>query len=279
VSPLIEVFCGYALEEIGLPVVALAADSPGPALTVRAGMGALAVALAGDLDVKYGQRVRRVNVEESPRGVRVAALDDDGREVVYRPHVVVIATLADAALELWPGAPDGTRRFLESTIYSNDYVVHLRTREPFEKLDRRGDGLYMEVIPTRPGCALHALVFQNCLAPEGGLLAASATPAARRSLDEETLAARIEAELVQLHPELRGQIVDRRGVRTPKVVPHFPAGRARELHAFRSGLTAGPVQLAGDYLYGPSWRARPRPDGQRPTAHTPTGDPRRRPQD
>ena len=248
VSPLIEVFFGYELEQIAMPVVALAADAPGRALTLRAGMGTLARTLAGGLDVRYAQRVTRLEIEGPAGPVSITASGGSG-EVVYRAQGAVIATASDAARELWPGAPDGTRRFLESTAYSDSYLVFLRTKERFQKVDRSGKELYMEVVPG--GAALQAILFLNSVAPDGGLVAATATPAARRSLDDEALAARLESEAVELHPQLRDQVVARRAVRTPRVVPLFPAGRARELQAFRSRLAAGPVQLAGDYLYGP----------------------------
>jgi oxygen-dependent protoporphyrinogen oxidase len=241
-SPLIEIFCGYRPQDFGLPMVALAVDFPGRALTYRSGMGGLSAALAEGLDVRCGIRVARVE----PDGSQVTA----GDGTTYRGRAVVVATPADAALELWPSAPEATRSFLESTGYADTCMVFLRTKERFAQLDRRGRELYMEVVPPGRDTALHALVFLNFTAPDGGLLVVAVTPAAR-SLDDEALAARVESELEELHPGLADQIVDRRIVRVPKVVPRFPVGRARELRAFRSRLTPGPIQLAGDYLYGP----------------------------
>jgi protoporphyrinogen oxidase len=214
---------------------------------MRGGMGALAHALASGLDVRYGQRVTRLEAEGPTGPVSITA--SGGGEVTYRAQGAVITTPSDAALDLWPGAPGGSRRLLESTAYSDSFLVFLRTKERFQRVDRRGKELYMEVIPG--GATLQALLFLNSVAPDGGLVAATATPAARRSPDHEALAARLESEAVELYPELRDQVVARRAVRIPKVVPLFPAGRARELQAFRSRLAAGPVQLAGDYLYGP----------------------------
>jgi oxygen-dependent protoporphyrinogen oxidase len=242
-SPLIEIFCGYRPQDFGLPMVALAVDFPGEALTHRSGIGGLSTALAAGLDVRYGVRAARVE----PDGSRVTTADGG----TYSAEAVVVATPADAALELWPEAPEPTRSFLASAGYADTCMVFLRTREPFAPLDRRGRELYMEVVPADRDTALHALVFLNFAAPDGGLLLVAVTPDARRSLDDEALAARVESELEELHPELAGKVVDRRIVRVPKVVPRFPVGRARELRDFRSRVEPGPIQLAGDYLYGP----------------------------
>jgi oxygen-dependent protoporphyrinogen oxidase len=277
VSPLIEVFCGYRLEEIGLPMVVLAADPPGKALTPRAGMGSIPAALAARLDVRCGQRVTRV--ETGDGGVSVAATGPDGAELEYRATGAVVATPADVTLDLWPGAPAAARAFLASTEYSDGFVHFVRTREPFQKADPRGNDLYMEVIPPEPGRALHAVVFANFLAHDGGgLVALSASPDARARGDEE-LAAALEAELVELHPELSGAITGRRPVRAERVVPRFPSGRARELAEFRSSLEPGPVQLAGDYLYGACMESAAQagmdaagrlPRGQSPAAASPS---------
>ena len=246
VSPLIEVFCGYRLEEIGLPMVALAADPPGDAMTPRPGMGAVPAALAEPLDVRCGRRVARVEA-----GERVTVTTGDGGE--YAAAGVVLATPADVTTEIWPGAPEATRRFLASTTYSDGFLLFVRTGERFARTDPRGDELYMEVIPPAtedPERTLHAVVFANFAAPDGGLLVLSAAPDARAALPDGELAARLESELLELHPELDGAIVARRPYRAERIVPHFRAGRARELADFRARLEPGPVQLAGDYLYG-----------------------------
>jgi predicted NAD/FAD-dependent oxidoreductase len=54
---------------------------------------------------------------------------------------------------------------------------------------------------------------------------------------------------------MEAQVRARRTLRWPVFVPAYPAGRARELAAFRSKLAPGPIQLAGDYLYGPLMEA------------------------
>jgi predicted NAD/FAD-dependent oxidoreductase len=73
--------------------------------------------------------------------------------------------------------------------------------------------------------------------------------------DDGQLAMQLEAELAGLHPEVRSQVSARRILRWGVFVPSYPAGRARELGAFRAQLAPGPVQLAGDYLYGPLMEA------------------------
>jgi oxygen-dependent protoporphyrinogen oxidase len=92
----------------------------------------------------------------------------------------------------------------------------------------------------------------NYLAPTGGLVGISASPAATASYrDDADLAARLEAELGAMHPQLDLQVKARRSLRWPTLMPSFPAGRARQLAAFRASTEPGPVQFAGDYLYGP----------------------------
>ena len=242
VTPLLEVFCGYRPEEVGLPMVAFVADPPGHAMSPASGMGTLPRKLAEGLDVRCDERAVRV---EASGGERVSVATDAGE---YQASAVVIATPADATLEIWPGAPEHVRAYLAGVDYSDSFILYVRTREPFSRTDPRGDELYMEVMPD--GETLQAVAFANGFAPDGGLLVLAATADARGRLADEELAARLEAELLELHPELGGQITARRASRAPKLVPRFPSGRVRELAEFRATLGPGPVQLAGDYLYG-----------------------------
>jgi len=117
----------------------------------------------------------------------------------------------------------------------------------------------MDIVPRGEGTdALLALVYLSETAPEGGLVGLSASPHAAANPDDAALAEQLESEFAELHPELRPQVIARRILRWPVFVPTYPAGRARELAAFRARLAPGPVQLAGDYLYGPMMEAAAR---------------------
>lgn len=245
-SAITEVFCGYPPEEVSLAFGGLRYPLR-RAWILEDGLGSLTAELGRRLGVRCGCAVERVGLE----GKHVVAATRDGETL--RSRAAVLATRASEVLELWPEAPEETRRFLSDQGYSQGFVVFLRTRAPVRHPDRRRRDAYMDVVPRgeRTG-ALLAVVYMNHRAPEGGLLALAASPeAAAASSDDAELAAQLESELGELHPELQPQVTARRTLRWPVFVPTYPVGRARELAAFRARLAPGPVQLAGDYLYGP----------------------------
>jgi protoporphyrinogen/coproporphyrinogen III oxidase len=248
-SAVSEVFCGYPPEEVSLAFGVLGSRFPlRRAWILQGGVGSLTRELARRLDTRCGVAVQRVRIEG--KGV-VAETSDKG---TFRARAAILATPASQALELWPEAPEQTRRFLSGQAYSQGFGAFLRTSAPVRRVDPRGRDLYMDIVPRGEGTgALLAVVYLNELAPEGGLLGLGAFPdVAAASSDDTELAARLESELNGLHPELRPRVRARRILRWPAFVPSYPAGRARELAAFRAGLESGPVQLAGDYLYGPT---------------------------
>jgi predicted NAD/FAD-dependent oxidoreductase len=218
---------------------------------MRGGLGSLTGELARRLQVRCGVLVQRVRRERHG----VVAETGDGR--TFRARAVVLATPAPEALGLWSQAPEETRGFLSGQSHSQGFGVFLRTREPIRRPDPRGRDLYMEIVPRGEGTdALLGVIYLNEAAPDGGLLLLDAIPrAAAATADDTELADRLESEFAALHPELGTQVTARRTLRWRMFVPSYPAGRARELAAFRARIAPGPVQLAGDYLYGPLMEA------------------------
>jgi phytoene dehydrogenase-like protein len=251
-SAIAEVFCGYPPEETSLAFGVLGTRYPlRRAWIVEGGLGALTGELARRLGARCGTAVERVRVE----GQGVVAETRGGDTL--RARAAILATRASEALELWPDAPERTRRFLGGQAYTQGFGVFLRTSAPVRHPDPRGRDAYMDIVPRGEGAdALLAVVYLNERATEGGLLGLAATPRAVASNpDDSGLAAQLESELPRVHPELRPHVTARRTMRWPVFVPAYPTGRARELAAFRSGLAPGPVQLAGDFLYGPMMEA------------------------
>jgi protoporphyrinogen/coproporphyrinogen III oxidase len=247
-SPAAEVFCGYSSEEVSLAFGVLGSRYPTRRpWTFQGGLGSLTGELGHRLNARCGVAVERVRIEKH----NVVAETRDG--AALRAHAAILATPAREALELWRDAPERTRRFLSGQVYSQGFGVFLRTSTPVRRTDPRGSDLYMDVVPRGEGTtALLAIVYLNDTAPDGGLLLldASAQAAAARC-DDGQLGAQLEAEFAELHPDLQPRVTARRPLRWPLFVPSYPAGRARELAVFRARLAPGPVQLAGDYLYGP----------------------------
>jgi len=251
-SALAEVLCGYPPEEVSLAFGVMGSRYPiRRAWIMRGGLGSLTGELGRRVGVRCGVAIESVRVESR----EVVAETSNGETL--RARAAILATRASEALELWPEAPEEASRFLSSQVYSQGLGVFLRTSAPAQRADPRGRDLFMDIVPRgeRTG-ALQAVVYLNELAPEGGLLGVSASPeAAAASADDSELAAQLESELAALHPELQPRVTARRTLRWPVFVPSYPVGRARELAAFRARLARGPVQLAGDYLYGPMMEA------------------------
>jgi protoporphyrinogen/coproporphyrinogen III oxidase len=251
-SPVAEVFCGYPPEEVSLAFGVLGSRYPTRRPWImRGGLGCLAAELTRQLQVRCGVVVERVRIE----GPGVVAETSDGP--TFRARAVVLAAHASETLELWPQAPEETRRFLAGQAYSQGFGVFLRARERVRRTDPHGRDLYMEIMPRGEGTeALLSVIYLNDAAPDGGLLLLDAFPrSATASADDNELAGQLESEFAALHPQLHTHVTARRTLRWRLFVPSYPAGRARELAAFRARLAPGPVQLAGDYLYGPLMEA------------------------
>jgi oxygen-dependent protoporphyrinogen oxidase len=247
-----EVFCAYPPDEISLAFGVLGSRYPlRRAWIMRGGLGSLTRELARRVGVRCGVAAQRVHAD----GGGVLAETSDGKTL--RGRAAVLATPAGEALRLWPDAPSDMGEFLGAQTYSQGFGVFLRTAEPVHRTDPRGRDLYMDIVPReeRTG-ALLAVVYLSELAPDGGLIGIAASPeAAEANSDDGELAPRLESELAELHPDLQPHVTARRILRWPIFVPSYPVGRARELAAFRARLAPGPVQLAGDYLYGPMMEA------------------------
>jgi oxygen-dependent protoporphyrinogen oxidase len=263
-SAVAEVFCGCPPEEISLAFGVLGARYPiRRAWMLDGGLGALTGELGRRFAARCGVAVERVHVD----GSEVVAETNKGETL--RARAAILATRAREAHELWPDAPVETRRFLGDQAYSQGFGVFLRTSAPVRRADARGRDLYMDIVPRGEGTeALLAVVYMNETAPDGGLVALAASPrAAASNPNDAELAAQLESEFAQLHPGLQTCVTARRALRWPVFVPAYPTGRARELAAFRARLAPGPVQLAGDYLYGPLMEAAVRA-GQDAAART-----------
>jgi oxygen-dependent protoporphyrinogen oxidase len=251
-SAVAEVFCSYPPEEVSLAFGVLGSRYPTRRPWImRGGLGLLTGELATRLQVRCMVAVERVSVA----GSGVVAETSDGQTL--RARAAILATRPWEAVDLWPDAPQEANRFLRDQTYSQGFGVFLRTGEPVRRADPRGRDLYMDIAPGGEGTrALLSVVYLNEAAPDGGLLLLDASPhAAAANGNDVALAAELESDLAELHPELRPQITARRIMRWPVFVPSYPAGRARELADFRAGLGPGPVQLAGDYVYGPLMEA------------------------
>lgn len=252
VSPIYEAFFAYRPSELSYPLLALPVRVRTGYLTLAQGMGSLTLALSREGEIELGVEVEQVRRDGT--GVTVSGRDREGRTRAYRARAAILATPAHDAAQAWSEAPGEVRRFLKGVSYSRTDLVYLRTAEPYWPTTADGKRLYMELIPPpeRAGTVLAFLGFENRRAPSGGLLLAQPAPGSGvEGLDGEALADRLQAETEALHPELRGEIVDRRIVRTAVKVPRFAAGESRRLAAFRRTLRPSPIDLAGDYLQAP----------------------------
>lgn len=244
-APLSQALCGYTTEQVSLPLLTLGARFPlGRPLTLDGGLGTLGPALARGLPVRYGRAVTLV--ERAGERVRVRAGEDE-----VEADAVVLATTASAALRVWPGADGPARELLAGTGYSRHFHAYFKTAGHHRRTAPDGRPVYMEIFPGggdgQP--VSHISFAATDPAAHAGLVFVAAHPdAVARVADDEELASALEDRLKRLHPDL--EIGARATVRWDEKVPLFPPGRARQLALLRDRI-GGPVQLAGDYLYGP----------------------------
>lgn len=214
---------------------------------IKGGVGQVIDRLASETDIRYGSCVR--SIRETSEGVTVHL--DQAPPV--EAGAVVLATTADVARNLWGSAPSAVRSHLEGVDYARIDYVYLRTRGRIE-LTQDGRKLSMEVIPTaqRGSRTIGGIYQSNDWVREGGLLLVTAANAASAgTIPDDELLDRLQREAEELHPELKGQVVDRVLIRHERYTPTFNDGAVQRLVKARAALGSGAVDLAGDYMSAP----------------------------
>jgi protoporphyrinogen oxidase len=236
-----EAFCQYSAEQVSVALQEMSARYQGEPRKLRDGLGVVPTRLAEQLEVRYDTEA--VGVEERDGGVVVRLAS--GGDVTGR--ACVVATPGDVAARI-----TGNGGYPASVRYTPFAELLLRTSEPLARRSPGGKPLYMRLIPTgEHEATLHSLVYLNHLAPSGGLLLAGPAPGSGfAGQPDDEIADSLQAQAEELHPEI--DVVDRRVIRGERMVPLFEPGRAERLRAFRRSLRPGPVDVAGDWLYGPT---------------------------
>lgn len=236
-----EAFCQYRAEQVSVALQEMTARYQGEPRKLHEGLGVVPARLAERLEVEYDTEAVAVEERDGRAVVRLAS----GGEIVAR--ACVVATPGDVAARL-----AGTGGYPASVRYTPFAELLLRTSEPVARRSPSGEPLYMRLIPPgeREG-TLHSLVYLDHVAPSGGLVLAAPAPGGRLAdRPDDELADSLQAQAEELHPRI--EVVDRRLVRGERMVPLFEPGRAGRLRAFRESLRPAPVDLAGDWLYGPT---------------------------
>lgn len=213
---------------------------------VRGGAGRWVEAVAAALDVRPGTKVDRV--EDTGDGVVVHA----GAEQL-RARAAVLACPADVSAAVWPDAPLRVREHLTAMRYSRIDYVYLRTREPLRLwAGKREVGMEVVTTPEVGGTTIGGVYVANGWARTGGLWLVTAAPAAGAAdKTDEQLADELQADAEKLHPELVGQVTDRRMMRHHPYTPIFSTGSVQRLSGARDALAGSRIDLAGDHMTAP----------------------------
>lgn len=208
------------------------------------GTDRLVALMATDLVVRYGHQAEKV--VDTGDGVEV--LLDDGQWL--QAHAAVLACPADVAARIWPDAPPAVRDHLEATTYSRGDYGWFRLRGPLI-LSAQTQPAGLSLFPGTDGF-LGSVQSLHRWADDGGLWLAKAAPGASTAeMPDEEVLARLQAALLQHHPETRGQITGARVMRHDRVAPVMGVGSVRRLVRARFALPDGRIDLAGDHMTAP----------------------------
>lgn len=213
---------------------------------VRGGAGRWVEAVAAALDVRHGTAVDRV--QDTGDGVVVHA----GGEQL-RARAAVLACPADVSAALWPDAPPPVREHLTRMRYSRIDYVYLRTRDPLTlRAGKREVGMEVVTAPEADGGTIGGVYVANGWVGNGGLWLVTAAPGAgAAATSDEQLADELQADAEKLHPELVGQVTDRRVMRHHPYTPTFAVGSVQRLAGARDALAGSRIELAGDHMAAP----------------------------
>lgn len=213
---------------------------------LRGGAGRWVEAVAAALDIRHGVAVQ--SLHPTGDGVLVYA---DGEEI--RSRAVVLACPADVSAGLWPQAPPPVREHLTGMRYSRIDYVYLRTRDRLTlRAGKRDVGMEVVTTPEVGNQTIGGIYVANGWVRTGGLwLVAAAQVANAAAKSDEQLADELQADTEKLHPEMVGQVTDRRVMRHHPYTPTFSAGTVRRLSTARAALAGSRIDLAGDHMCAP----------------------------
>ncbi|MER7894314.1 FAD-dependent oxidoreductase [Micromonospora sp. NPDC094482] len=215
------------------------------AVTVRGGLGRLAVALARPLNVEYGVRVERV-WRDGTGGAVLAT--NRGRR---RAASVVLATPAKPTTEML-AEPTPQEAAVLSVPYSRGLLIGLALGEQLAA-GEVGDAYGVLASPgdTTPLAAV-AVRSRADAGSSGDLLTVMLRPSAVDqwwSASDRDLHGVAVAALSPLLPELKDRVTGAHIVRWEQAMPAVPTGHVAAVTAYRRGIRpTDPVVLAGDYL-------------------------------
>lgn len=222
--------------------------------TLRHGVGQLAQALAGSLNVLTGTEVQRVTGDGAGSYVTLAQMKSNAR--CFVSDGIVCTVPAPAVPTLFPELSPKRRAFFEAIDYSATVMV--ASARPRPARSRLGSFF---VPRTQSGFdCLAAAASQSHENPEQipagcELLRLFATDASARQLlhaEGPVIRDRLVADLHRAGCPPADEELFYRVHRWPKALPVFDVGHFRRLKYFADGgIEAGGVVFAGDYLGGP----------------------------
>jgi oxygen-dependent protoporphyrinogen oxidase len=204
---------------------------------------ALAEGLAGR--IRTGATVTRVAAEGGGVEVRFAAAAGEQR---LRARAAIVATPAYVTRESVVGLPEETAAALAAIPYGPYVVGAFLTSE---QGPMPWDDLYALATPKRSFSMLFNtanVLREGERRPGGSLMVYAAAGFARAlsDLDDRAVAARFEADLIDLFPQLRGAVAETAIHRWERGLPYPRVGRSLLQPALTRSLA--PIHLAGDYL-------------------------------
>ncbi|GAA2520676.1 protoporphyrinogen/coproporphyrinogen oxidase [Pilimelia columellifera] len=224
------------------------AARPGPALTIRGGLGRLTRSLAAEVDVRINTTVTSVRRD----GARAVVTTTDGEEVADRVILAVPASAARAILH----DPTDLQRRLTATPYSRGLLVGVPLSAALRPHQLAGAyGILVHPGEENPVAAVAVASRAHPAAADRDLLTVMLNQHAAdalRAADDATVVKAALAGLRRLDPTVEPLLPPdtdtARVVRHQEAMPTVPTGHAAAVVAYRDRPRADPIALAGDYL-------------------------------
>jgi oxygen-dependent protoporphyrinogen oxidase len=217
-------------------------------LSVHGGIGRLPGLLAGDLDVRLGAPVQRV---EQIGGKVSVTWSEQGEARTELADACVIATRLPEAMAISPHYAKIAGPLGDKMRYSRGLLVHLGFRKA-----TRSKVIGVMISPNEN--AQIALVWMEhnkspeCAPPGHSLITCyfdDANSDDFYNMDDEKITEIAQAYLEKLFPELQGQCDLSKVSRWPFAIPYGEPGVYRAIHELKSQLTpADRIQYAADYF-------------------------------
>lgn len=250
IEPMLEGFYFQSPEETScaLPIAVSAFLARGAkTMTLKHGIGSLALALAGELNIVLNEKVDKIIVEREKVHIYTSQREIESEKVI-------LAVPAHNAKEIFTSSSEIETALL-NTSYASTINLTIGTAKEWN-IPKALDGVYGLLLPRNERNHVAAVAIETAKHPERAqsghllnIMLDGKSGAKMIEWDDEKILQTLLPELEDIFPRISDSIVFNNLYRWKHAEPKSPVGRAKNIREYRNQISRNHrVVLAGDYM-------------------------------